>query len=89
VFFFSFFSVFPPYFTVVPTNLFFPSLLECFWFYSPYLYSSLTQVSYMGGMQGISLVELVREGVVRVVSVGQVEEEKSFFSLSQFICTTS
>jgi len=43
----------------------------------------------MGGMQGISLVELVREGVVRVVSVGQVEEEKSFFSLSQFICTTS
>jgi hypothetical protein len=43
----------------------------------------------MGGMQGISLVELVREGVVRVVSVGHEEEEKSFFSLSQFIYTSS
>jgi hypothetical protein len=49
----------------------------------------LAQVFCMGGMQGISLVELVREGVVRVVSVGHEEEEKSFFSLSQFIYTSS
>jgi hypothetical protein len=49
----------------------------------------LAQVFCMGGMQGISLVELVREVVVRVVSVGHEEEEKSFFSLSQFIYTSS
>jgi hypothetical protein len=39
-----------------------------FFFSSPYLYSSLTQVFCIGGMQGISLVEIVKERVAVTVS---------------------
>jgi hypothetical protein len=37
----------------------------------------LAQVFCMGGMQGISLVELVTERVAMVVSTGHREEEKA------------
>jgi len=43
----------------------------------------------MGDMQGISLVELVREGAAIAVSVGHGREVKSLFSLSQCIYNPS
>jgi len=53
--------------------------------FSPHLYSSFTQVSCMSDMQGISLVELVREGVAIAVSVDHGREVKSLFSLPMYL----
>lgn len=50
-----------------------------FFGFSPQLYSSVTQVSCMGGMQRIFFVELVREGAAMAILVGHGGKEKLVF----------
>jgi hypothetical protein len=78
--FFSLLLVFPSFFTVVLADLL--SLLittSMFFYFSPHLYSSLTQVSCMGGMQEFFFVELVREGAVMAILAGHEGKEKLVF----------